>query len=103
MPGRGWAAAMAPLCLNLIEHAQAARTRWLARQRAPAGLALPPRPHIRRAESTRRQTPGRERREVDVPCGTVKDQLAHRLAGRGRVEHAPDAVAGRHVGTVDTR
>jgi hypothetical protein len=34
---------------------------------------------------------------------TVEDQFAHRLAGRGRVEHAPDTMAGRHVGTVNTR
>ena len=40
---------------------------------------------------------------LDVPRRTVKDQFAHRLAGRGRVEHAPDTVAGRHVGTVNTR
>src|ERR1700730_6523790 len=30
------------------------RTKWLAPQRAPAGLGLPPKPHIRRVESTRR-------------------------------------------------
>src|SRR5262249_21731781 len=51
----------------------------------------------------RRQAPGREGREVDLPRRTVHDQFAHRLAGRGRVEHAPDIVAGRHVGTVNTR
>jgi hypothetical protein len=44
----------------------------------------------------RRQTPGREWREVDVPRPTVQDQFAHRLAGRGRVEHAPDTVTGSH-------
>ena len=33
----------------------------------------------------------------------IEDQFAHRLSGRGRVEHAPDAVAGRHVGTLHTR
>jgi hypothetical protein len=37
-----------------------------------------------------------------VPRRTVKDQFAHCLAGRGRVEHAPDTVAGRHEGTVNT-
>jgi hypothetical protein len=51
----------------------------------------------------RRQPAGRERREVYVPRRTVKDQFAHCLAGRGRVEHAPDTVAGRHEGTVNTR
>ena len=51
----------------------------------------------------RRQALGREWREVDATCRTVEDQLAHGLAGRGRVEHAPDAVAGRHVGTLNTR
>ena len=30
------------------------RTKWLAPQRAPAGLGLPPKPHIRRVEATRR-------------------------------------------------
>src|SRR5215470_13869254 len=50
----------------------------------------------------RRQAPGREGREVDLPRRTVEDQLAHGLAGRGRVEHAPDTVAGRYVGAVDT-
>jgi hypothetical protein len=34
---------------------------------------------------------------------TVQDQFAHRLTGRGSVEHAPNAVAGRHVGTVNAR
>jgi hypothetical protein len=34
---------------------------------------------------------------------TVEDQFAHRLAGRGGVEHAPDTMAGRHVGAVNTR
>ena len=33
----------------------------------------------------------------------VEDQLGHRLAGGRRVEHAPDTVAGRHEGTVNTR
>ena len=34
---------------------------------------------------------------------TVEDQFAHRLAGCGRVEHAPDTVASRHIGTINTR
>ena len=51
----------------------------------------------------RRQALGREWREVDATCRTVEDQLAHGLAGRGRVEHAPDTVAGRHAGAVNTR
>jgi hypothetical protein len=51
----------------------------------------------------RRQAPWREWREVDVPRCTVKDQFAHRLAGRGRVEHAPDTGPSRHVGTVNTQ
>src|SRR5262245_30773063 len=50
----------------------------------------------------RRQAPGREWREVDVPRRTVHNQFAHRLAGRGRVEHAPNTVACRHVGMVNT-
>ena len=36
-------------------------------------------------------------------CCTVDDQFAHRLAGCGRVEHAPDTVASRHIGTINTR
>src|SRR5262249_49124993 len=51
----------------------------------------------------RRQARGREWREVDAPRRTVEDQFAHRLAGRGRVEHAPDTVAGRYVDAVNTR
>src|SRR5215475_13928204 len=51
----------------------------------------------------RRQAPGREWREVEAPRRAVEDQFAHRLAGRGRVEHAPDTVAGRHVDAVNTR
>jgi hypothetical protein len=38
-----------------------------------------------------------------VPRRTVQDQFAHRLAGRGRVEHAPDTVAGRNEGAVNAR
>jgi hypothetical protein len=38
-----------------------------------------------------------------APCRTIEDQFAHRLAGCGRVEHAPDTVAGCHLGTVNTR
>jgi hypothetical protein len=34
---------------------------------------------------------------------TVQDQFAHRLAGRGRVEHAPDTVSGRNEDTVNAR
>ena len=50
----------------------------------------------------RRQAPGREWRQVDATRRTVEDQFAHRLAGRGRVEHAPDTVAGRHISTLNT-
>ena len=39
------------------------------------------------------QPPGRERRQVDLARLAVEDQLGHRLAGRRRVQHAPDAVA----------
>ena len=48
----------------------------------------------------RRQASGREWPEVDATCHTVEDQFTHRLAGRGRVEHAPDTVAGGHIGAV---
>ena len=58
-------------------------------------------PQTRRVE--RRQASGREWSQVDAPRPSVEDQFAHRLAGRGRVEHAPDTVAGRHVGAVNTR
>src|SRR5207247_9082331 len=51
----------------------------------------------------RGEAPGREWREVDALCSTIEDQFAHRLAGCGRVEHAPDTVAGRHVGILNTR
>src|SRR5215475_3504609 len=40
----------------------------------------------------RRQAPGREWRKVDATRRAVEDQFTHRLAGRGRVEHAPDTV-----------
>jgi len=43
----------------------------------------------------------RERRQIDVARRAVEDQLGHRLAGGGRVEHAPDVVAGRDVGAGD--
>src|SRR5262245_24640865 len=50
-----------------------------------------------------RQAPGCEWREVDAPRRAIEDQFAHRLAGRGRVEHAPDAVAGRYVDAINTK
>jgi REP element-mobilizing transposase RayT len=46
-----------PARLRFATPQQAVRTRWLARWRAPIGLRLPPRPHIRRAESIRRWEP----------------------------------------------
>jgi hypothetical protein len=45
-----------------------------------------------------RHSAGIERRQVDRLCGAVSDQLRHRLAGRGRIEDAPDAVAGGDIG-----
>src|SRR6516162_3963142 len=49
------------------------------------------------------QAPWREWCQVDATGSTIHDQFAHCLAGRGRIEHAPDTVAGRHVGAVNTR
>jgi len=46
-----------PARLRFATPQQAVRTRWLARWRVPIGLRLPPRPHIRRAESIRRWEP----------------------------------------------
>src|SRR5580704_2745886 len=51
----------------------------------------------------RRQARRREWRKIDVLRGAVEDQLAQRLAGRRRVEHAPYAVPGRHIGAGGAR
>src|SRR5262249_8727916 len=75
------------------------------RARPPRGAILRTLRCFRRGQMRRimrRQAPGREWREVDVPRRTLEDQLAHRLTGRRRIEHAPDTVAGRHVGTCST-
>ena len=40
---------------------------------------------------------GIERRQIDAARDAVDDQLRHRLAGRRRIEDAPDVVAGRDV------
>ena len=55
------------------------------------------------ASGQRLQATRVERRQVDVARCSVEDQLGHRLAGRRRVQHAPDAVTRRHEGAVHTR
>ena len=49
------------------------------------------------------EPPRIERRKIDSLRRAVDDQLRHRLAGRRRVQNAPDAVARRDVGAGDTR
>src|SRR3954447_23277476 len=44
-----------------------------------------------------------EARQVDRVRVTVDDQLGHDLAGRGRIQNAPDIVAGRDVSPFQPR
>src|SRR5712691_2265230 len=49
-----------------------------------------------------RKSAGVEGRQIDRARRAVDYQLGHRLAGRRRIENAPDAVPGGYVSTVDT-
>src|SRR5215218_8745830 len=44
-----------------------------------------------------------EARQIDCSCMTVDDQLGHGLAGRGRIQNAPDIVAGCDVSPFQPR
>ena len=44
------------------------------------------------------QPPHRKGPEVDLIGGAIEDQFGHGLAGRRRVQHAPDAVSGGDIG-----
>jgi len=66
-------------------------------------LRAPQRQCLATAEPRGFEALGCEGREIDGARLAVEDELAHRFAARGRVEHAPDAVARRHIGALDPR